>query len=449
MKFPPYPEYKPSGVEWLGDVPAHWSVKAIKWESAVLRGASPRPIDDPVYFDDEGEYAWVRISDVTTAGMYLKETTQRLSELGSSLSVRLAPGALFLSIAGSVGKPCITAIRCCIHDGFVYFPRLRGDARFLYYVFASGESYKGLGKFGTQLNLNTDTVGAIKIAFPPVPEQKIVADVLDLEIRKLDTLLRKKHDLIERLKEKRSTLISRTISHGLPSKAARLAGLNPDPALKPSDVEWIADLPTHWITKRLRHISDTITVGVVVNPSNFVSDHGVPFLLGGDIREFSIDTSNCNWCTPEVSEGPLLKSRLSSGDLVVVRVGYPGVAAVVPPELEGANCASMMIVRKHPRFSSRWLAYAFNSQVGRDQIDIVQYGAAQKQFNIGHALDFTFPFPPLEEQKAISAFLDQEVAKISRMIGKVEAVISRLEEYRIALITSAVTGKVDVRGASA
>ena len=121
----PHPKLKPTGIEWLGEVPEHWAVKAIKRESTVLRGASPRPIDNEIYFDEEGEYAWVRIADVSAAGMYLRETTQQLSDLGQSLSVSLEPGSLFLSIAGTVGKPCITGIKCCIHDGFVYFPSWR------------------------------------------------------------------------------------------------------------------------------------------------------------------------------------------------------------------------------------------------------------------------------------------------------------------------------------
>ena len=86
MSFPRYPKYKDSGVDWLGEVPEEWVVMAIKWLSPVKRGASPRPIDDPKYFDDEGEFAWVRISDVSACEGVLEETTQRLSELGSSLS---------------------------------------------------------------------------------------------------------------------------------------------------------------------------------------------------------------------------------------------------------------------------------------------------------------------------------------------------------------------------
>ena len=208
----PHPKLKPSGVDWLGKVPEHWAVKSIKWVSAVLRGASPRPIDNEIYFDEEGEYAWVRIADVSAAGMYLRETAQQLSDLGRSLSVPLEPGALFLSIAGSVGKPCIAGIKCCIHDGFVYFPFWRGESRFLYYLFASGEPYKGLGKLGTQLNLNTDTVGSIIAGFPARTEQQAIADFLDHETSKLDALVAKVQTAIDRLQEYRTALITAAVT---------------------------------------------------------------------------------------------------------------------------------------------------------------------------------------------------------------------------------------------
>lgn len=208
----PNPEMRDSKMDWLGTVPAHWKTKAIKWESPVQRGASPRPIDDPGYFDDEGEYAWVRISDVTASGMYLNTTEQRLSNLGSSLSVKIQPGSLFLSIAGTVGKPCIANIKCCIHDGFVYFPRWKGDSRFLFYVFASGEPYKGLGKMGTQLNLNTDTVGSIVIGIPDAAEQKLIADYLDKTTMELDSMAAAVETAIERLVEYRQALITSAVT---------------------------------------------------------------------------------------------------------------------------------------------------------------------------------------------------------------------------------------------
>jgi len=203
---------KDSGVEWLGEIPAHWEVKKVKRLCLVRRGASPRPIDDPIYFDEEGEYAWVRIADVTASDRYLEFTTQRLSALGKSKSVALEPGELFVSIAATVGKPVITKIKCCIHDGFVYFVGLRENREFLFYLFSCGEPYKGLGKLGTQLNLNTDTIGDIYLPRPSDAEQEAIVQCLDRETARIDALVAKVREAINRLKELRTALISAAVT---------------------------------------------------------------------------------------------------------------------------------------------------------------------------------------------------------------------------------------------
>lgn len=203
---------KASGVEWLGEIPAHWKLIRIKHITSVKRGASPRPIDDPKYFDDEGEFAWVRIADVSASDRYLQNTTQRLSELGASLSVKRYPGDLFLSIAGTVGKPIITKINCCIHDGFVYFADLKESNEFFYYIFECGQPYLGLGKMGTQLNLNTDTVGSIQIGLPSQAEQFEIVDFLDKKIEQFDQQVRKIKHVINRLVEYRSALITNAVT---------------------------------------------------------------------------------------------------------------------------------------------------------------------------------------------------------------------------------------------
>lgn len=203
---------KDSGVEWLGEVPAHWGVIAIKWLSPVLRGASPRPIDDPKYFDESGEYAWVRIADVSASDGTLRETTQTLSALGASLSVKMEPGEMFLSIAGTVGKPCITEIKACIHDGFVYFPSLSIDNKLLYRIFEVGTCYGGLGKMGTQLNLNTETVGGIQIGIPPNPEIARILEFIDRQSSAFDSLIGEAAKGVELLQERRSALISAAVT---------------------------------------------------------------------------------------------------------------------------------------------------------------------------------------------------------------------------------------------
>ncbi|OBU28321.1 restriction endonuclease subunit S [Photobacterium kishitanii] len=203
---------KDSGVEWLGAVPEHWDVIYIKHLSEVKRGASPRPIDDPKYFDENGEYAWTRIADVSKAGMYLTNTTQRLSKLGSSLSVKLEPNELFLSIAGTVGKPCLTISKACIHDGFVYFPSLKINNKFLYYIFEAGQAYLGLGKMGTQLNLNTDTVGGIKIGLPSKQEIEQIIIYIEKQKDEYNTLIKKASDSINLMHERRTALISAAVT---------------------------------------------------------------------------------------------------------------------------------------------------------------------------------------------------------------------------------------------
>ena len=214
---------KDSGVEWLGEIPEHWTNIAINKISPVKRGASPRPIDDPKYFDKDGEYAWVRIADVSKANGYLNTTLQQLSTLGSTLSVKMQPGELFVSIAGTVGKPCITNIKACIHDGFVYFPQLPSKyIQLLYRIFEAGECYGGLGKMGTQLNLNTETIGGIHIAIAPDDELIQILSYIDEKTTKIDKLISKSTKAIDLLKEKRTALISSTVTGKIDVREALL-----------------------------------------------------------------------------------------------------------------------------------------------------------------------------------------------------------------------------------
>jgi type I restriction enzyme S subunit len=144
--------------------------------------------------------------------MYLTNTTQRLSELGSSLSVKLDAKKLFVSIAGTVGKPCITTDFACIHDGFVYFPDLKINSLFLYSIFDAGEAYKGLGKMGTQLNLNTDTVGEIKIALPPSREMEKVIAHIEIQKDIFQSIITKAECSIKLMQERRTALISAAVT---------------------------------------------------------------------------------------------------------------------------------------------------------------------------------------------------------------------------------------------
>ncbi|MCI5140106.1 MAG: restriction endonuclease subunit S, partial [Candidatus Electrothrix sp. AR1] len=228
QRFEKYSGYKDSGVDWIGEIPERWEVKRIKSLSRVKRGASPRPIDNPKYFDDDGEFAWVRIADVSANEHYLVNTTQRLSKLGASLSVKIMPNELILSIAGTVGSPMVSNIKCCIHDGFVYFPDLEESIEYIYRIFETGAPYAGLGKFGTQLNLNTETVGSIIIPYPPISEQTAIVTFIDEKTTKIDTAIAQKEQMISLLKERKQILIQKAVTKGI----------DPDAQMKDSGVDW-------------------------------------------------------------------------------------------------------------------------------------------------------------------------------------------------------------------
>lgn len=448
-RFEPYPRYKTSGVKWLGDVPQHWWVQR---SDSVVATSKQQIAPDAFAGREVFHYSIPAVQQLGTGAVENGddiESAKQVIDEPVVLVSRLNPRKATICRAESHAHLLTLA-----SSEFVALRAKTGDIRFLEYVVSSELFRQRLDSLVQSVTRSHQRARPEEIyrfwgAWPDIHEQRAIAAFLDRETDRIDALVIKKRELVGRLREKRQALISKTMMRGLPPDAARAAALNPTPNLRPTSIEWIGEIPEHWDIWRLRHLSDTITVGVVVNPSSYVSDEGVPFLLGGDVRELRIDTSDCVRCLPETSDGALRKSRLTSGDIVVVRVGYPGVAAVVPPELDGANCASMMIVRKHRRFCSQWLAYAFNSQIGRDQVEIVQYGAAQKQFNISHAVDFSFPVPPLTEQQAIAGFLDSEALKIDRAATRVEGAIKRLEEYRGALITAAVTGTIDVRDLAA
>src|SRR5690606_3748360 len=191
------------------------------------------------------------------------------------------------------------------------------------------------GASSSMQNLAQDQFRAFTLALPPALEQTAIAAFLDRETAKIDALIAEQQNLIALLKEKRQALISHAVTKGL----------NPNAPMKDSGVEWLGEVPAHWEIKRLKHVSPFITVGIVVNPSNYVSNDGLPFLYGGDVYEGVIDFANARRISPADSEANA-KTLLRSGDLVTVRVGAPGVTAVVPEECEGGNCASVMLIRQ-------------------------------------------------------------------------------------------------------
>ncbi len=304
-----------------------------------------------------------------------------------------------------------------------------------YFFIAAYRAIRDGGNETSQMNLNMDIVRHFKIIVPPREEQTQIAKFLDYETAKIDALIAKQQQLIALLQEKRQAVISHAVTKGL----------NPAAPLRDSGVAWLGQVPAHWTMKRLKHISPQITVGIVVNPSTFTTEVGLPFIHGGDIREGRINATDARKISPDASEQNA-KTKLEEGDVLTVRVGATrGTTAVVPPECEGGNCASVMLIRNGD-FNSDWLCFAMNNRLIQFQIELVEYGAAQPQFNISHATEFQIPTPERDEQNKIVDYLKKRMVVFEQLIAKAETAIELLQERRTALISAAVTGKIDVRG---
>ncbi|QDV57066.1 restriction endonuclease subunit S [Rosistilla oblonga] len=434
--YPEYPEYKLSDETWLGKIPVDWELIRIGHLSPVKRGASPRPIEAERYFDDEGEYAWTRISDVTASDMYLNHCPERLSDLGSSLSVKLQPGELFLSIAATVGKPCITAIKACIHDGFVYFPQLNIPNKFLFYVFTAGHAYAGLGKMGTQLNLNTETVSKIKIALGTPEEVKTIVQFLDYETAKIDALIEKQQQLIALLDEKRQAVISHAVTKGL----------NPDAPMRDSGIEWLGEVPEHWTVCRIKQIAKRETGHT---PSKKVDtywvDCEIPWVSLNDTGQLKhVDfISETAICINEKGMANSSAHLLPPGCVVFTRDASIGLAAITSREM--AVSQHVIAWDCDPEIvNNEYLLLVFYAMEA--ELERFTFGATLKTIGMPDVNRLTGAFPPLQEQADIVKHVFSTKEKLSASIEKAEKLLDILEERRTALISAAVTGKIDVRG---
>lgn len=432
-----YEKYKDSGIEWIGEIPEHWECKMIKRLSPVRRGASPRPIDNPIYFDNNGEYSWVRIADVSASERYLENTEQILSELGASLSVKRNPGDFFLSIAGSVGKPIISKIKCCIHDGFVYFPDLKINPEYLYYLFITGLPYKGLGKWGTQLNLNTDTVGEIYIPVPSETEVESLVFFLDRKTAEIDQIIANKQKLIALYEEEKQAIINMAVTKGL----------DPNVKMKDSGVEWLGEIPEGWEVKKLKYLVSKIGSGVTpTGGSNVYQTSGIPLLRSQNVYFDGLRLEDVAYISEEIDES-MSNSRINERDILLnITGGSIGRCYYIPDGFGPGNvnqhvCIIRPILQK---IDYIFLYFLLRSNIGQLQIDFQQTGANREGLNFEQLKNFIIPLMDISEQQSIVAHIERECSRLDAIISKFNKQIDLLQEYRTTLISEVVTGKIKV-----
>jgi type I restriction enzyme S subunit len=288
---------------------------------------------------------------------------------------------------------------------------------------ANGVTRFGLGQYPMKNSF---------IAAPPLETQKRIAQFLDEKTAKIDGLIERKRELLDRLAEKRQALITQAVTKGL----------NPDAPMKPSGIEWLGDIPEHWEIKQIKHISPKVSVGIVITPAAYYADEGVLAIRGLNVKPMNFDLTETRNISEEGHELHL-KSELHTGDLVAVRTGDPGTTAVIPEELDGTNCVDLVIIRKPQNASSQFLGWYLNSNAAKIQYGLGSEGALQQHFNVETSKEVIVSLPPVEEQEAIANYIVLTIQDEADRANKVQKSLALLDEYRAALITSAVTGQIE------
>ena len=430
VKLPTYPRTKPSGVEWLGDVPEHWTPIALRRTSTRYAGGTPDRSNDS--FWEDGTIPWINSGAVnqgliTDPSAYITEDAYR-----NSSARWVTKGALVMALAGqgkTKGMVAQTGIATtCNQSMSAICPAPPMEARYLYWLLVSQyEHIRNMAGGEARDGLNLEILGAIPCLKVPPAEQQAIAAYLDRETGRLDRLVGRKRELIERLKEKRTALISDCVTGKAEvrmkkdEKGRSSYFCLPTSSLpkKPSGLDWLGDIPTHWEVVRLgRRIELQRGVDITKDEQ---SEGNVPVVSSGGISSFH---------DKAFAKGP---------GVVVGRKGTAGAVHWV--ECDYWPHDTTLYVREFGGNSPKYVFYKLCSM----NLASFDTGSANPTLNRNLVHPVLVSWPPLPEQAAIAAYLDLETAKLDALVEKVEAAVERLQEYRTALITAAVTGKIDVR----
>ena len=436
----PYPAYRDSGVEWLGEFPAHWVVARMWQVSEAISGGTPER-DEPRYWD--GTIPWVSPKDMKRR--LIGYTEERITERGRrDAGLKLInPPSVLVVVRGMIlahsFPVAVSTVPLTINQDMKAL-KLRADIEPRYFGWLlDGISRRILSTVvekaahGTRA-IRMDHWRIVDFPLPPTCEQRAVAGFLDRETGNIDALVAKKERLIELLQKKRAALITRAVTKGL----------DPEVPMKDSGVEWLGEIPSHWGVSKLKLMVPRVTVGIVVTPSKYYVEDGIPCLRSLNIAHGLVTTDDLVFIS-ESANALHRKSQIFSGDVVVVRTGRAGTAVVVPPEFDGANCVDLLIIRQSSRLHSRYLYYFMNSGTVRGQVVAESVGSIQEHYNTSTLANLVTPKMPIQEQRSIAGYLDRRTAEIDALLAKIHEAIDRLKELRTALITAAVTGKIDVR----
>ena len=434
MSFPRYPEYKDSGVEWLGDVPGHWLVGKVKHITSFFTGWTP-PTGNAAFY--EGENPWANISDL--GPKWLVEPSKRISDdaVGHS-GIRLSPtGSLLFSFKLSIGQVSFAARDMYTNEAIATFPPSeRLNLEFAYYalpLYVVQNASENI--YGAKL-LNQELIKAAAVAVPSIHEQQAIATFLDREIAKIDALVAEQEKLIALLQEKRQAVISHAVTKGLDSNAP----------MKDSGVEWLGEVPGHWEVRPLKHAVQFRSGGTPDKSRRDYWDGEIPWASAKDLKVDNLSDTADHITSQALADGAA--SLVKEGSVLVVVRGmilartFPVVTAMTPMAINQDLKAVTAKMLLHKAFLP-WLLRGTETE-SLNRLDEAGHGTKALRMDAWGAMPI--PMPPTDEQAEIAEFLGRATAHIDALVDEARIAITLLQERRTALISAAVTGQIDVRG---
>jgi type I restriction enzyme S subunit len=454
MKLLPYTKCKASGVEWLGDVPSHWQIGR-------LRQTTPFTIngtwgDEPTGTDD---LVCIRVADFDRERLKVvaSPSTERSVEPADRRKRLLRVDDLLIEKSGGGEKQLVGAVVRFQHrfeavcSNFIARMPVRAGYSSRYWTYLHAAIYAGRLNYpairqttGIQ-NLDLQEYLSIRCAIPPGHEQAQIANFLDIETARISELVEKKRTLIERLKEQRSALISRTVTRGLPRDAARAAGLDPHPRLKSSGIDWLGRTPQHWMVKPLRRLVTFMGGATPDKGKPEFWDGDIPWISPKDMKRRLIDDGPDHVSAEALAKSPL-RMVPSNSVLVVVRGmilahSFPVAITTAPVTIN----QDMKALRARAGLEAEFLCWYLEG-LARVFVSLADESAhGTRKIETETLGNVEICVPASVEQAAIVKYLNRETTRINSLIAGVATAIDRLQEYRTALITAAVTGKIDVR----
>ncbi|HBW2202505.1 restriction endonuclease subunit S [Klebsiella pneumoniae] len=450
-KYQPYPEYKDSGVEWLGLVPKHWDVCGFKRH--ILRNDGGVWGDEPSGVDDT---MVLRSTEQTVDGRWIIEQPafRQLSQSEKVSALLIENDLVITKSSGSanhIGKTALVtsklaALQCCYSN---FMQRVRTHSSFLpklaWYVMnnrIAREQFNVASNSTIGLaNLNGGMIGQLMVVVPPIAEQQTIVAFLDYETARIDKLIAQQQRLIELLKEKRQAVISHAVTKGL----------NPDAPMKDSGVEWLGTVPKHWVVLSLRYVIRTLEQGKSPECEARLAENDEWAVLKTGCVNGGIYSEKEHKALPshisphvsfEVKRGDLLMSRASGSRNLIGAVAYVH-------ETRQKLLLSDKIFRLilEPNIDPQYLSLLMSSRPLRVQVEQAINGAEGLANNITKESikSFAIVLPDVQEQLKIRSYLNQKLRKFENFEDKLKGGLVLLNERRSSLISSAVTGKIDLR----